>query len=151
MKWLELKIPPLLVTLIFGVLIWAMPSPYEMSNSMVLYVLSGILFFIGSLVSVLGVWEFKKQKTTVNPMSPQESNSLVIRGIYKFSRNPMYLGFLLWLSSYGFFIGNCLFPIPIIGFVFYMNQFQIIPEEKILEQKFGEDFQIYKKSVRRWL
>ncbi len=151
MKWLELKIPPLLVALIFGALIWAMPSPYEVSNSMVLYVFSGILFFIGCLVSALGVWEFKKQKTTVNPMSPQESNSLVIRGIYKFTRNPMYLGFLLWLLSFGVFQRNPFSLILAAGFVLYMNYFQIIPEERVLTDSFGEDYLEYKKSVRRWI
>ncbi len=151
MKWLELKIPPLLVALIFGVFIWAMPNPYKIDNPTVTNGFSGILFLIGSSISILGVWEFRKQKTTVNPMNPQDSNSLVIKGIYKFTRNPMYLGFLLWLLSYGLFIGNGLLLLPIIGFVFYINQFQILPEERILEQKFGENFQIYKKSVRRWL
>jgi len=151
MKWLELKIPPLLVALIFGALIWALPSPYEKSNSMVLYVLSGILFFIGSMVSVLGVWEFKKQKTTVNPMSPQESNSLVIRGIYKFSRNPMYLGFFLWLLSLGIFLRNPFSLILAAGFILYMNYFQIFPEERVLADSFGEDYLEYKNSVRRWI
>ena len=151
MKWLELKIPPLLVALIFGFLIWVMPNPYEISNSIVVYVCSGILFFIGSLVSILGVWEFKKQKTTVNPMSPQESNSLVIRGIYKFTKNPMYLGFLLWLLSLGVFVRNPFSLILSVGFVLYMNYFQIIPEERILADSFGEDYLKYKSSVRRWI
>lgn len=78
MKWFELKIPPLLVTLIFGGAIWIIPNPFKVKNLMVLYAIASILFFIGSLVSILGVREFRKQKTTVNPMSPQESNSLVI-------------------------------------------------------------------------
>ena len=151
MKWLELKIPPLLVAVIFGALIWAMPSTYEVSNSIALYVFSGVLFFIGCLVSVLGVWEFKKQKTTVNPMSPQESNSLVIRGVYKFTRNPMYLGFLLWLLSLGVFLRNPYSLILAVGFVLYMNYFQILPEERVLTNSFGEDYLEYKKSVRRWI
>ena len=151
MKRLELKIPPLLVALIFGVLIWAMASIYEISNSMVLDVFSGVLFLIGCLVSALGVWEFKKQKTTVNPMSPQESNSLVIRGVYKFTRNPMYLGFLLWLLSLGVFLRNPYSLILAVGFVLYMNYFQILPEERVLTNSFGEDYLEYKKSVRRWI
>lgn len=151
MKWLELKIPPLLVALIFGVLIWATPSPIKISNSIVLYVFSGILFFIGCIVSVLGVWEFKKQKTTVNPMNPQDSNSLVIKGIYKLTRNPMYLGFLLWLLSLGFFLRNPFSLILAVGFVFYMNYFQILPEERVLADNFGEDYLEYIKTVRRWI
>jgi protein-S-isoprenylcysteine O-methyltransferase Ste14 len=151
MKWLELKIPPLLVALVFGVLNWIIPFQNKIDNTMVLYVVSLILFSIGSIVSILGVWEFRKQKTTVNPMSPQESNSLVIKGVYAFTRNPMYLGFLFWLLSLGVFLGSPISLILATGFVLYMNCFQIVPEERSLEKKFGEEFQIYKKSVRRWI
>lgn len=151
MKWLELKIPPLLVALMFGVLIWSMPTTYEINNLMIVYLSSGILFFIGSLISFLGVWEFKKHKTTVNPVSPQESNRLVIRGVYKFTRNPMYLGFLFWLLSFGVFQKNLFSPILAAGFVLYMNYFQIIPEERVLTEIFGEDYLKYKQSVRRWI
>ena len=84
-------------------------------------------------------------------MSPQESNSLVIRGIYKFTRNPMYLGFLLWLLSFGVFQRNPFSLILAAGFVLYMNYFQIIPEERVLTDSFGEDYLEYKKSVRRWI
>lgn len=151
MKWLELKIPPLLVALIFGILIWVMPFQVKIDNTMALYIVSIIFFSIGSIVSILGVWEFRKQKTTVNPMSPQESSSLVIRGIYNFTRNPMYLGFLLWLLSFGVFLRNPISLIAIILFVIYINIFQIIPEEHILEEKFGKEYLKYMKNVRRWL
>ena len=151
MKWLELKIPPLLVALIFGILIWVMPFQVKIDNTMALYIASIILFSIGSIVSILGVWEFRKQKTTVNPMSPQVSSSLVIKGIYIFTRNPMYLGFLLWLLSFGVFLRNPISLIAIILFVIYMNIFQIIPEENILEEKFGKEYLKYKENVRRWL
>lgn len=151
MKWLELKIPPLFVALIFGFLIWVMPFQVEIDNTIVLYIVSITLFSIGSIVSILGVWEFKKQKTTVNPMSPQESNSLVIKGIYTFTRNPMYLGFLLWLFSLGVLLRNPISLIAIVLFVIYMNMFQIIPEENILEEKFDKEYLKYKENVRRWL
>lgn len=151
MKWLELKIPPLLVALIFGFLIWVMQFQVEIDNTIVLYIVSIILFSIGSIVSILGVWEFRKQKTTVNPMSPQESNSLVMNGIYTFTRNPMYLGFLLWLFSLGVLLRNPISLIAIVLFVIYMNIFQIIPEENILEEKFGKEYLKYKENVRRWL
>jgi protein-S-isoprenylcysteine O-methyltransferase Ste14 len=151
MKWLELKIPPLLVALIFGFLIWVMQFQVEIDNTIVLYIVSIILFSIGSIVSILGVWEFRKQKTTVNPMSPQESNSLVMKGIYTFTRNPMYLGFLLWLFSLGVLLRNPISLIAIVLFVIYMNIFQIIPEENILEEKFGKEYLKYKENVRRWL
>lgn len=151
MKWFKLKIPPLLVALIFGILIWVTPFQVKIDNTMAFYIVSIILFSIGSMVSILGVWEFRKQKTTVNPMSPKESNSLVIKGIYIFTRNPMYLGFLLWLLSFGVFLRNPFSLIAIVLFVIYMNIFQIIPEENILEEKFGKEYLKYKENVRRWL
>ena len=151
MKWLELKIPPLIVALIFGGLIWIIPTPYKIANTTITYGASGLFFLIGSLISLLGVWEFRKQKTTVNPMAPQESNSLVVKGIYKFTRNPMYLGFLLWLLSLGFFLGSLTSLVLVLGFVLYMSYFQIIPEENILEDKFGKNYLEYKKNVRRWI
>ena len=84
-------------------------------------------------------------------MAPQESNSLVVKGIYKFTRNPMYLGFLLWLLSLGFFLGSLTSLVLVLGFVLYMSYFQIIPEESILEDKFGKNYLEYKKNVRRWI
>jgi protein-S-isoprenylcysteine O-methyltransferase Ste14 len=84
-------------------------------------------------------------------MSPQESNSLVMKGIYTFTRNPMYLGFLLWLFSLGVLLRNPISLIAIVLFIIYMNIFQIIPEENILEEKFGKEYLKYKENVRRWL
>ena len=128
-----------------------MPVPHKVVNITFAYGISGLLLFSGCVLSILGVIEFKKQKTTVNPMTPQESNKLVINGVYKYTRNPMYLAFLLWILSVGVFVGNFLsFPL-IVGFIVYMNKFQIIPEEAILDEKFGEEYIEYKKKVRRWI
>ena len=151
MKKLELKIPPLIVTLIFGVILWWAPIPYKFSGNGIFIFLSVLLFLMGALVSILGVLEFKKVKTTVNPMSPEGSNNLAVRGIYKYTRNPMYVGFLLWLLSFGILLRNPVSLIVIVLFVIYMNMFQITPEENTLEEKFGEEYIKYKKNVRRWL
>lgn len=151
MKRLELKVPPLLLTLIFGLIIWFLPSFYKVSSSILHYALSSLFFISGVIVAILGVLEFKKEKTTVNPMTPQESNNLVINGIYRFTRNPMYLGFLLWLLALGVLSGKISSLIPIAFFVVYMNRFQIIPEEKALTNCFGESYLDYCKTVRRWI
>lgn len=107
---------------------------------------------MGSLVSALGVQSFRNEKTTVNPTKPHQATSLVIKGIYKISRNPMYLGFLLLLIAWGIFLAHLpsLFLIPAV-FVIYINTFQIPAEEEALHIKFGEDFISYKNNVRRWL
>jgi protein-S-isoprenylcysteine O-methyltransferase Ste14 len=84
-------------------------------------------------------------------MDPASSSSLVLSGIYKFSRNPMYLGFLLALFGWAVFLSNALAFVFLPAFIFYMNRFQIEPEEKALAGKFGQEFVDYKSRVRRWL
>jgi protein-S-isoprenylcysteine O-methyltransferase Ste14 len=75
----------------------------------------------------------------------------VISGIYKLSRNPMYLGFLLVLVGWAVFLSNALAFVFVPAFIFYMNRFQIDPEEKALVGKFGQEFVDYKSRVRQWL
>ncbi|RUO27447.1 methyltransferase family protein [Aliidiomarina sanyensis] len=153
MRFLELKIPPLLLVPIFIVdmliLRWLFPRPefnFEGQQE-----LSFLLLGTGILLPVLGFIAFQKAKTTVHPQHPEETSALVRGGVYQYTRNPMYLGFLLVLVAAALYLGNvwsaCMVPL----FVWYMNQFQIIPEERILTEKFGDDFRAYLKQTRRWL
>ena len=151
MKNLELKIPPLIITFVFGFLIYIMPNPYKLDPRWPIVALSITLLIGGLICSILGVLQFKRMKTTVNPMNPMDSNKLVVDRIYQYSRNPMYLGFLLWLLSLGLFSLNPLSVIIHILFIGYMNTFQIKPEERALEKRFGSDYLCYKRQVRRWL
>jgi protein-S-isoprenylcysteine O-methyltransferase Ste14 len=78
------------------------------------------------------------------------ASSLVVTGIYRHTRNPMYLGGLVMLSGWALFLATlsaCLF-LPL--FVAYLTRFQIIPEEKVLRARFGTEFDDYVKRVRRW-
>jgi len=113
---------------------------------------AGALALIGALISVMGVVSFRRVKTTVNPTKPHQVTALVVKGIYRFSRNPMYLGFLFFLLAWGVHLSHFLsllfFPL---AFVVYINRFQIPAEEEALEVKFGEDFLLYKNNVRRWI
>lgn len=152
-KSLELKIPPVALTIIFAVLMWMFtlftPEITIFQPIKVLVVL--VLILIGSIISILGVWEFKQSKTTVNPMTPEESSLLVTSGVYSRTRNPMYVGFLCFLLAWGMFLANVLSLIFCSIFIFYMNNFQIKPEERALVELFGEEYSNYKQSVRRWL
>ncbi len=150
---LKLKIPPVLVFLIFAGLGWLINT--YLSNN---WLLSGAntwiafsILGIAGIIGILGVIEFARKSTTVNPHKPQNTNKLVTSGIYRISRNPMYLALVLALLSMVFYWGNVylLFPIPL--FIWYMNRFQIQPEEEMMTQKFGEEFMEYKKEVRRWI
>jgi protein-S-isoprenylcysteine O-methyltransferase Ste14 len=84
-------------------------------------------------------------------MNPGASSSLVIRGVYTLTRNPMYLGFLLVLVGWAVFLSNTLAFLLLPVFILYMNRFQITPEERALASLFGQEFVVYKSRVRRWL
>jgi protein-S-isoprenylcysteine O-methyltransferase Ste14 len=110
-----------------------------------------LIGLLAAIVCVLGVLEFKRAKTTVNPTKPQASSSLVRTGIYSRTRNPMYLGFLLILAGWATATTSLLAFFALPAFVFYMNRFQIKPEERALTSIFGEEFKAYCATVRRWI
>lgn len=111
---------------------------------------SGI-FVAGIVIVGFGVAPFRRAKTTVNPRQPQNASALVTSGIYRATRNPMYLGLLLVLIAWGVMLAHGLALIVLPGFVLYMNRFQIAPEEAVLTGLFGTAFTEYTGKVRRWL
>ncbi|MEO3677833.1 isoprenylcysteine carboxylmethyltransferase family protein [Rheinheimera sp. FR7-31] len=153
MKAFELKIPPLVLVLLFALAMWALAQwvPPLMQQVMWHIVLAGIFAISGAAVALAGVLAFRRANTTVDPRVPQQSSSLVIRGIYRYSRNPMYVGFLLLLAALACFLMNAAAFALLPVFVLYINRFQIAPEERFLLQKFGADYQAYCENVRRWL
>ncbi|WP_422879670.1 methyltransferase family protein [Noviherbaspirillum cavernae] len=94
---------------------------------------------------------FRRASTTVNPVSPGAATSLVSAGIYAFTRNPMYLGFLLGLSGWAVYLSNAAAFLALPFFVLYLNRFQIAPEERALQTLFGGEFSAYRGRVRRWI
>lgn len=109
------------------------------------------VFTFGLIIIAVGGYSFRKMNTTVNPVHPERASSLVTTGIYRLSRNPMYIGFVTWLLACAIFIGNIanLLLLPI--FVLLVNKLYIIPEEKVLDKLFKTEFSEYKKRVRRWI
>ncbi|EEW09833.1 conserved hypothetical protein [Vibrio mimicus VM573] len=95
--------------------------------------------------------EFRRHKTTVNPLAPDLAATVVDSGVFALSRNPMYLALLLLLFGLAYWQENALSLVMVGGFMIYMNQYQIEPEERILEAKFGETYLQYKQRVRRWV
>jgi len=153
MKALELKIPPVALLLIFAFLMWALNSRIVIIKISFagFHWLGPLCFVLGTIVALLGVYQFRKFNTTVDPRVPQESSSLVTAGIYQYSRNPMYLGFLLMLTAWAIALAN---PLAFIGlplFVMYMNRFQIKPEERFMQENFGDEYRQYQLKVRRWI
>ncbi len=153
MRSFELKIPPPAVTVITALLMWLCAwvesgFTYTFSASRHFAVFFALL---GLCSAVLGVVSFLRAKTTVNPMKPASTSSLVTSGIYRLTRNPMYLGLLLILLGWCIFLSNIMAFLLLPGFVWYMYGFQIAPEERALATLFGEAFSAYKASTRRWL
>jgi len=153
MRSLELKIPPVALILLVAALMWlaswAMPTfRFEFPSSNV-FALSAAIF--GAIISGLGIVSFRQARTTVNPMKPDTTSSLVVSGIYRWTRNPMYLGFLLVLLGWALFLSNALAFVLLPAVIFYMDRFQIEPEERALHSLFGQQFVIYTSRVRRWL
>src|SRR5262245_30157476 len=153
MQWLELKIPPLIVWLIIasamlGVAYSAPGLSFTLSG---IPAIALVLAALGVALALAGVIAFRDKHTTVNPLTPGASSSVVSGSVYRISRNPMYLGFLLALAGWAVYLANAGAALLLPAFVAYMNQFQIKPEERALLAKFGPEFAQYMSRVRRWL
>lgn len=153
MKILELKIPPLLLFAITLALMWATAvMTHDMGmNGILRLVLGTLSLIIGGFIAISGVLGFKRARTTVNPMNPEKASVLVSTGIYQHTRNPMYLGLLFCLFAWACVLDNVFSLFFVVMFPIYMTRFQIQPEERILASVFGQDYETYKKQVRRWL
>ena len=148
---IKTKIPPPLVALTFGFLINYTKDIFPKIEIRNQIIFGSFMIIIGLIIILSAIIQFKKYKTTITPLNPFEATKLIVHGIYKYSRNPMYLGLLLILSGIGIIqnpIGGLLF---IASFILYINHFQIIPEESAMLDLFKDDFLKYKENVRRWI
>ncbi|MAO82730.1 MAG: isoprenylcysteine carboxyl methyltransferase [Myxococcales bacterium] len=114
-------------------------------------ILALVFLIIAIIMIVLSINKFKKNRTTISPLRPNKTSSLITSGIYNYTRNPMYLGLLLMLISTALFIKNFISFLIIPLFVIFINKNQILPEEQILENIFGEEYRNYTKKVKRWI
>lgn len=150
---LELRIPPAVLFLLAAVAelglgrLGALPLPAVAASP----ILKSGLMVLGGLTVLLGVVQFVRARTTVDPTKPGTASSLVSGGIYRVTRNPMYLGMLLMLLALLIRAGDWLALIPLIGFVLWMNRFQIRPEERALTEVFGAEYTAYCERARRWI
>lgn len=113
--------------------------------------LASVLGLTGAASCIAGVLAFRQASTTVDPRNPQASNALVVRGIYRWTRNPMYLGFALLLFAFAVWLGKLPAMLLVPLFMAYLQRFQIKPEEEALKARFGPAFAMYCQQVRRWL
>jgi len=150
---LELKAPPVALGAITAALMWSASAAAPAFDFMfpASSISSASLALMGALTCLAGVASFRRAKTTVNPMKPDSTSSLVVSGVYGYTRNPMYLGFLLILLGWAAFLSNLLALAVLPAFVLYMNRFQISLEERVLASLFADDYAEYSARVRRWL
>jgi protein-S-isoprenylcysteine O-methyltransferase Ste14 len=153
MHFLELKVPPPVVALLLGVLMWLTPSLAGIVDApfAVRVALAVAFVLVGQVISVSGIVEFRRARTTINPIKVNATSSLVCSGIYRFTRNPMYVGLFLTLLGWGVYLSNPLSLLFLLVYVLYLTRFQIKPEERVLLRLFGEPYAVYMQRVRRWV
>jgi protein-S-isoprenylcysteine O-methyltransferase Ste14 len=153
MHALELKIPPPIVALLIAAAMWgvslaapAAPLPLNIRVvAAIAIALAGIAF------SIAGVAAFRGAKTTLNPLKPGTTSALVTSGVYRFTRNPMYVGLALGLLGWALFLSSAWNLLGPLAFILYVTRYQIVPEERALSGIFGAAYSEYRARVRRWL
>lgn len=153
MRFLELRVPPLLLWAVFAAAIAAavrwMPAlslPFPGHR-----VIALVLFVVGTAAAVAGVVEFRRARTTVNPIAPEKASTVVSSGVFRLTRNPMYLGMAVTLLGLSAWMATAAGLLLVPVFCVYMTRFQIEPEERALISLFGREFEQYMQRVRRWL
>lgn len=153
MHWLELKLPPPLIFFLTAAGMWSaggFPDLSSIAASSQAW-LAIPFIALGGLCGCSALWSFLRVRTSVDPHHPAKATHLVVTGIYRYTRNPMYLALAFALLAWAFLLGNPLTLVAPLLFAGYITQFQILPEERILRECFGADYARYCQQVRRWL
>jgi len=153
MQTFELKIPPPAVAALIAVAMWGISALAPSLEGPALARVGAALLFAltGAGFSILGIVAIRIARTTINPMQPETTTSLVSSGVYGLTRNPMYVGLLFVLVAWAVYLFSAWALLGPLAFVVYMNRFQIGPEERVLSAKFGAEYANYRSKVRRWL
>ena len=145
------KIPPPVVALILVISNYFSSKKIDLIHIPFQTLIAVFILSVGLLILINPVLKFIKSKTTINPIKFKKVNKLVTSGIYKYSRNPMYLGFLIIVISSSIFYLNIYSLLTPLFFYLWINRFQIKREEIFLAKKFGKDYLSYKNKTRRWI
>ena len=148
---MKTKIPPPILALVMIGLIYLSSFFIESTKFNYQGSLSVLVLILGLACAIPSFKLFARYKTTISPLKPSDTTVLVTEGMYRYSRNPMYLGLLLITIASTIWFGTWLGIIINIVFIFLINFLQIIPEEEALLEIFGEEYEEYKKNVRRWI
>ena len=145
---LTLRIPPLLLFVVIVLAMWL--GRGEAQGTGLLLVLATVLLLVGAVLGGGALLHFRRERTSVHPIRLQQSRVLVTQGVYRISRNPMYLGLLCWTMALACYLGGMgvwIGPLVLWG---WLDRFQIVPEERALQARFGEAYAEYCRRVRRW-
>ncbi len=150
---LDTRIPPLLLTFLVGFLMagsaWLLPAArFGLPAHWWIGLMVAVL---GAGVMVAAAMRFRRKGTTLDPRDPGKSQLIVSDGVFAYTRNPMYLGMALILSGWGLALANALALAWVPLFVWYIDRWQIVPEERMLSERFGQPYLDYLARVRRWL
>lgn len=153
MAWLENRIPPPAVGALVAAAMWGVSTlgPQLPLTSLPKYGLVAVLGVAGLSFDALGILAFRRARTTINPLKPQRTSAMVTGGVYRVTRNPMYLGMALLLLAWAVHLWALLPFAGLLIYVLYITQFQIKPEERVLQGIFGEAYTSYAARVRRWV
>jgi protein-S-isoprenylcysteine O-methyltransferase Ste14 len=150
---LEHRVPPPIVGLLIAAAMWLLAAlpPVLAVPTWLREGLALLLVAAGVAFDFLGILAFLRQRTTVNPLRPGNASALVTAGIYRVTRNPMYVGMALLLTAWAVQLSSPWAFLGPVAFVLFMNRFQIAPEERALSALFGASWSAYAARVRRWL
>ncbi|MCI5043639.1 MAG: isoprenylcysteine carboxylmethyltransferase family protein [Aquisalinus sp.] len=148
-----LKYPPVLQVFVSGLVAWGAARLLPVLDVVIPFSreISAVLYILGGVILVMSVGLFALAKTTVNPVEPAKATKLVTGGLYRVSRNPMYLAMLLIVTGWSIMQNNLAAFGGVILFVMTMTVFQIRPEEEVMQDLFGDEYEAYRQRVRRWL
>ena len=146
-----IKIPPPILVLILVVSSFLSSKKIDLIHIPNQNLTSILILLIGILILIIPVSKFIKSKTTIDPIKFKKVNKLVTSGIYKYSRNPMYLGLLLIVISSSILYLNIYSVTTPMIFYYWINRFQIKREEIFLTEKFGKEYLLYMTRTRRWI
>ena len=147
------KVPPPLIFISFALLGYLLEQVYSLQlisgDVSVLLLCSYVIFSLGIIVIFLAVISFFRHKTHIEPWQP--ASALMTEGIFAYSRNPIYLGFVVLVVAAALYLNTFWLLIGLLPSIWLLIHLVLQKEEQYLAQKFGAAYLAYKSRVRRWL